>query len=260
MRNKLYLMVTIFFGVIFAPACTGGGGSGNPPDRGFDLFPDRIEISQTTGSQVHRPAVMRVISTFLEPQGTTQGTIEFFPETEIGPGFRNFFNARVPGKWRFQYREVALLGRIPCVGGIHTVERNVHIGEMESLPCEAVVFPITIAPNTVDANSPPSTIQIQAEGASDTYGAPQIAILDEFGNLKASVTTTVTNIGKGQLEFTPPSMGTYSNGVYQLTVNNITSTGSWDVVGAGEVSIYGNTPPPGPNPPNPCSVPTPCLF
>lgn len=260
MRNRHhFLLIALITGIAILPSCTGGGSS-NPPNRGFDLFPDRIEISQTTGSQVHRPAVMRVISTFLEPQGTTQGTIEFFPETEIGPGFQNFFNARVPGKWRFQYREVALPGRIPCVGGIHTVERNVHVGETETLYCEAPSFPITLAPNAVNADSPPSTIQIEAEGASDTYGAPQVAILDEFGNLRASVTTTVLNIGKGQLEFTLPNMSAYSNGVYQITINNIDSSGRWDVVGAGELSVYGNTPPSQPSPPNPCSIPTPCLF
>jgi len=203
---------------------------------------------------------MRVVSNFLEPLGPTQGTIEYFGPTDIGPAATNFPNARVPGKWRFQFVEIMQVGAIPCLDGIQTVVRNVHIGEMETLTCHAYAFPVSVAPNTVDTSSPPPTIQIEAEGVSDTYGAPQIAILDEFGNLKASIASSIVNIGKGQIAFTPPNLTSYSNGVYQLTVNNITASGRWDTVGAGEISMYGHTPPPGPNPPDPCNNPAPCLF
>ncbi|MCE7961784.1 MAG: hypothetical protein DYH05_04710 [Acidobacteria bacterium ACB1] len=202
---------------------------------------------------------MSVIGTFLEPLGTTTGTIELIPTTQIGPGPRNFFNTRVPAKWRFQYWE-SFMGQVPCVGGVHTVERNVHLGEMEKLPCYAYVFPISINPSTVDAVSPPSTIAVEAEGISDTYGPPQVAILDEFGNVRASIAATVTNLGKGQMEFTLPNVSTYYNGVYQITVNNVSASGRWEAVGAGELSLFGNTPPSPPNLPDPCSIPAPCLF
>lgn len=261
MKNRIYALNVLVFGSLFLFGCNGGGGgSSNPPDRGFNLLPTRIEISQTTQSQIQRPTMMRVISTFLEPQGTTQGTIEYFPARDIGPASTWFQDARVPGRWRFQYVEINQIGLVPCIEGIQTVERNVHVGEQEPLDCHAFVFPVTIAPNTVDASSPASTIQIEAEGVSDTYGAPQVAILDEFGTLKGSVTSTVVNIGKGQIAFTPPTMTSYSNGVYQITVNNITASGRWDTVGVGEISVYGNTPPPAPNPPDPCNIPAPCLF
>lgn len=259
MRNRIIALTSSALCTLFLVGCNGGGGSNNPPDRGFDLLPTRIEISQTTGSQIRRGTIMNVISTFLEPLGTTQGTVEYFPATQIGIAATNFPNARVPGRWRFQFIEV--FGPFPpCQDGIQTVERNVHIGEMEELFCHAYVFPVSVSPNAVDASSPPQTIQVEVEGISDTYGPPQVAILDEFGNLKASVTSSVVNLGKGQIAFTPPNLTSYSNGVYQLTVNNVTASGRWDAVAAGEISIFGNTPPPAPNLPDPCNNPAPCLF
>lgn len=260
MRIRIFALSVSLIGSLLLIGCNGGGGSGNPPDRGFNLLPTRIEISQTTGSQLRRPTTMRVVSWFLEPQGTTQGTIEYFPARDIGPASEWFRDARVPAKWRFQYVEIFPIGTVPCINGVQTVERNVHIGEQEELFCEAYVFPVTVAPNAVDATAPSSTVSIEAEGVSDTYGAPQVAIFDEFGTLKATVSATAVNLGKGQIAFAPPNLNSYPNGVYQLTVNNITASGRWDTVGAGELTIYGNTPPPAPNPPDPCSVPAPCLF
>lgn len=253
-------MSTLIFSSLFLSGCGGGGGSTNPPDRGFDLAPVRVEISQTTGSQIERTTIMRAAGWFLEPQGTTQGTVEYFAPMDIGPVQTTIPNARVPGRWRFQYMEVFQPGQFPCVDGVQTVERNVHIGEREPLSCRAYVFPITVAPNAVDATSPPSTISVEAEGVSDTYGAPQIAIFDEFGTLKVAVSATAVNLGKGQISFSLPNLNSYSNGVYQLTVNNIAASGRWDTVGVGELSVFGNTPPSAPNPPDPCNNPAPCLF
>ncbi|MBX3283453.1 MAG: hypothetical protein KF756_13385 [Acidobacteria bacterium] len=261
MRVRIFALSVSLIGSLLLIGCNGGGGSGNPPDRGFDLAPVRIEISQTTSSQIERTTIMRATGWFLEPQGTTQGTLEYFAPRDIGPVLTRIPNARVPGRWRFQYVEAIQPGQFPCVEGIQTVERNVHIGEREPLYCHAYVFPITVNPKAIDVTSPPSTIDVEAEGVSDTYGSPQVATFDEFGSLKFSVSATAVNLGKGQIRFTlPPNLSTYTNGVYQLTVSNITASGRWETVAAGELSLYGNTPPPAPNPPDPCSVPAPCLF
>lgn len=261
MKNKQkFQVMVVVLGFVFLVGCGGGGSGTNNPNRGFDLLPNRIEISQTTGSVIHRPTIMRVISTFLEPQGTTQGTIEFFPATDIGPAVDNFPGAKVPAKWRFEYVEIGQVGRIPCHGGMRTVERNVHVGELERLDCEAYVFPIAISPNTADVNSPPASIEIDVAGISDLYGNPQVAILNEFGVLRDVVSSTVVSLTKGRIAITVPNLSSYPNGVYQITVSNVNAAGGWEILGAGELSVYGNTPPPPPNFPDPCSIPAPCLF
>ena len=71
MRNRIIALTSSALCTLFLVGCNGGGGSNNPPDRGFDLLPTRIEISQTTGSQIRRGTIMNGISTFLEPLGTT---------------------------------------------------------------------------------------------------------------------------------------------------------------------------------------------
>lgn len=245
---------------ILPSGCGSGGGNTGDPHIGFFLLPNRFEVSQTTGSEISVPTLMRAQGEFIEPQGTIQGTLELFPFRDIGPAATQIPDAKVPAKWRITYFELPQPGRIPCQDGIRTVERNVHPGEVEPLSCTALVFPVAIIPNTVDTQNPPSTMDIDVEGASAEYGPPQVAILNEFGQLLAVAPATIIIAAKHKIRFTPPNMSQYPNGVYSVSVNNVTVSGQWDTVGVGEISVYGNTPPPAPNPPDPCSVPAPCLF
>lgn len=259
-KTNLWILIVTASVLSVISGCGGGGGNNSDPNRGFDLLPNRIEVSQTTGSVVHRPTMMRVISTFLEPQGTIRGTTEFFPARDIGPAATQFPGAKVPARWRFQYIEIGQIGRPPCQDGIRTVERNVGVGALERLDCTALVFPISVVPSAIDANSPPATIEIHAKGLSNDHGAPQVAILDEFGRLRGVVPATITNLEKGMAQINTPNVGTYFNGVYQITLSNVRANGSLDVIGVGELTIYGNEPPDPPDFPDPCLIPEPCLY
>lgn len=259
--NKLIISVGLF-SIAFLSACgSGGGGSNNTnPNRGFDLLASRIEVSATTGSEIIRPTNMRVQGQFLEQQGTIRGTIEQFSATDIGPGPRNFPGTKVPARWRFTYVEVGQIGRIPCQEGIITVERNVGVGALEELFCSARVFPIVVSPNAINGQAPPAKIDIQVEGLSNEFNVPQIAILNEFGQLKAAIPATIMNLGKGQIQIDTPNLSQYSNGVYSVTISNVKANGAWDVVGGTEITIYGNPVPQPPNYPDPCNIPAPCLY
>lgn len=242
--------------------CNSGGGSGgnSDPNIGFFLIGDRYEQSQTTGSTIVVPTIMRAYGQFIEPLGTTRGTVESFPVTDIGPAATRIPNAKVPAKWRITYVEAAQPGRIPCQDGIRTVERNIGVGEVERLACTARVFPVTLIPNAVDVQNPPTTIEIDVEGVSDEHGQPQVAILNEFGQLRAVIPATIIQSAKHRIIFTLPNINDFYNGVYTVSVNNVLVNGAWDVIGVGELSVYGNVPPQLPQYPNPCLIPADCLF
>lgn len=247
----------LFCGLALFSAC---GHTPNNPNGGFFLLPQRLEVSATTGSEIVVPTTMRAQGQFIEPQGTIQGTVESFPAIDIGPAATQIANAKVPAKWRITYVEVNQIGRIPCQDGIQTVERNVSPSEVEPLLCRARVFPISVSPNAIDAQLPPPKIDFEVEGISDEYGPPQIAIFDEFGQLRAAIPATVVSLGKGKIQIDTPNLSQYYSGVYSVTVSNIRANGAWDVIGGTEVSIYGNAPPIDPHDPNPCAIPAPCLF
>lgn len=261
MKRKLIFASVTFIASIVSSACSGGGGgSSSDPNIGFFLIGDRFEQSQTTGSTIVVPTIMRAQGQFIEPQGTIRGTVESFPVTDIGPAATQIPGAKVPAKWRITYVEAAQPGRIPCQDGIRTVERNVGVGELERLPCTARVFPVTLIPNTVDVQSPPTTIEIDVEGVSNEHGQPQVAILNEFGQLRAAIPATIIQSAKHRISFTLPNMNDFYNGVYTVSVSNVRANGAWDVIGVGELSVYGNVPPQLPQFPNPCVIPAECLF
>ena len=261
MKRKLIFASVTFIASIVSSACSGGGGgSSSDPNIGFFLIGDRFEQSQTTGSTIVVPTIMRAQGQFIEPQGTIRGTVESFPVKDIGPAATQIPGAKVPAKWQITYVEAAQPGRIPCQDGIRTVERNVGVGELERLPCTARVFPVTLIPNTVDVQSPPTTIEIDVEGVSNEHGQPQVAILNEFGQLRAAIPATIIQSAKHRISFTLPNMNDFYNGVYTVSVSNVRANGAWDVIGVGELSVYGNVPPQLPQFPNPCVIPAECLF
>lgn len=262
MTQRVSFISLILVVSVAISGCNSGGGGGNSsdPNIGFFLIGDRFEQSQTTGSTIVVPTIMRAQGQFIEPQGTIRGTVESFPVRDIGPAADRIVGAKVPAKWRITYVEAAQPGRIPCQDGIRTVERNVGVGELERLTCTARVFPVTLIPNSVDVQSPPTTIEIDVEGISSEHGQPQVAMLNEFGQLQFAVPATIIESAKHRIRFTVPNMSAFYNGVYSVSVNNVRSDGSWNVIGVGELSVYGNEAPPLPQHPNPCVIPAECLF
>jgi len=262
--SRSILMTFASFMVFLLAGCpgpgSGSGGGNNPPDIGFFVRPDRHEVSQTTGSEMIVPTLMRAEAQFIEPQGTIQGSVEYFVPRDVGPAATRFENAKVPAKWRITYVELPQPGRMPCQDGIVTVYRNVHVAEIEPLPCYARVFPVTLSPNAVDSQSQPVAIEIDIDGVSDEFGSPQVAILNEFGQLKATASATIIANAKHRISFALPSITQFRNGIYTVSVNNVKANGSWDVIGTGQLSIYGGVVPDVPTNPDPCAIPQPCLY
>ncbi|CAN5874551.1 hypothetical protein BH20ACI4_BH20ACI4_09440 [soil metagenome] len=260
MKRNL-IITTVLCGMALISACGGGGGGGNTndPNIGFFIQADRYERSQTTGTTLTFPTAMRIDGRFLEPQGTIVGTLE----TANGDVYnlQHFPMRKVPAKWRFTYFELPQPGRIPCspLGGI--TERNVHKGEVEKLRCDAIVFPITVAPSLIDGQSPPSKIDIQVEGINNEHAPPQVAILDERRNLKASMPATILNLGKGNVQIDTPAMNQFRNGRYQISISNVRADGSWNTIGVAQIFIFNLIDPNIPIDPDPCLNQAPqCLF
>jgi hypothetical protein len=205
MKRNLKIMIFIFSLAIFS-ACGGGvGGNTNDPNIGFFLRADRYETSQTTQTTLRFPTLMRVQGQFLEPRGTIRGTLEQIPTTDFF-NIQHFLGTKVPARWRFTYIELPQPGRIPCQPAGGVTERNVNPGEVEPLPCYATVFPIAVSPSLIDGQSPPSTIEIQAEGISNEHAPPRVTIYNEFGVLKANQPVTISNLVKGRVQIETPSL------------------------------------------------------
>ncbi len=256
--KKNLLIVMVLCGVGILVGC-GSGGDPTYPNIGFSLQADRYEVSQTTGTTLLFPTTYRVIGNFIEPQGTILGTSEIVNDTFTA--FQIYPGRKVPAKWSFTYIEVNQIGRRPCspLGG--TVERNVNPGETEPLSCYARVFPITVSPSLIDAQSPPNKISLQVEGINNIYAAPQVAILDEFGNVKASMASTIMNLAKGEVEIDTPNLTQFRNGRYQVSINNVRSDGSWDTIGVAQIFIFNLIDPDNPTHTDPCANQAPeCLF
>lgn len=232
-RNLIITLVLCVAGLI--SAC--GGGSNNDPNIGFFIRADRIETSQTTGTSIRLPAIMQVKGEFLEPQGTIQGTLGDFNFVTI-LSHQHFPGRKVPAKWRFTYFEQPPPGRFACnpLGGV--TERNVNPGETEPLVCNAMSFPIIASPSIIDGQTPPSKIDIQAEGISNTHGAPQVAIFNERGELNATMPATIIIMGKGQVQVDTPAMNQFRNGLYQISISNVRADGSWDVIGSAGITFF----------------------
>lgn len=260
MKSKQIFALILALGTSLMIVGCGGGGGGSNPNGGFFLQADRHEISATTGSEIIVPTSMRVQGTFLDPQGTTSGTVTSFGPLDF-TNFKDIANGKVPARWRFTYVEINQFGRIPCQDGIVTVDRDVHNSETEHLHCFARVFPITSSPNVIDVHSPPSNLVIGVQGVNAAFAPPQVAIYDGFGQLFAVVPATIVNNAKGRIQIQLPDISNVPSGIYPLTVSNILQDGTWDVIGGTELTIYGNDPPPPPGGGgDPCAIPAPCLF
>ncbi len=256
--NKKLLVLIMLAGLTLFSAC-GGGGDTSDPNIGFQIQTTRIEVSRTTGNRIYRPTGMRVTGQFIEPQGNIQGTVESFTQDIFN--LQQITGAKVPAKWRLTYIELFQPGAVPCfpLGG--EVVRNVNPGEVEELLCSASVFPIAVNPSIIDAQNPPSKINIEVEGITNDYAPPQVAIFDEFGEMKATMPATINSLGKGKIEINTPDLTQFRNGSYQITISNVKADGSWDTIGATDIWIFNLISPDFPTHIDPClNQSANCLF
>lgn len=246
--TNFVLLMTFGCATLFSLGCSGGGnGNGTPdPNRGFYV--------QVTAANI--PSIARVQGQFLSGSGTAGTLSSFDPLDTNGGGFTQILNAKVPGTWRLTYSP-GFSGGSLCIG-ILTVDRNVSLGSFETLPCTPRFFSFTASPNVINALAPPPSVSFTGKGISNLNGTPMIAYYDEFGNVVASTPTNqllYDSFGFVEgVSVNVPDLTYAYDGEYTVAVHNVESNGTWEIIGAAPVTVYGNPPPPMPTP-----TPTTCF-
>ena len=240
--KKLSILLAI---VIFAYFSLGFS-CGNPtpdPTQGFYIIVRANGIQ--TGAQVQ--------GTYLSGS-PTQGTVSSFNYPSInGVGLTPVQGARVPGTWRLTYGP-SFDGGSLCLGFL-TTDRTVSPGSQETLNCIPRYFSFTAYPDSIDALNPPATVDVTGAGSENLTGIPMIAFYDELGNVAASGPASALLYDKdGVVAGVRVNVSTLSqayDGTYTGLIHNVNSDGSWEVVAAAAITVYGNPAPPPPPPPPP---------
>lgn len=224
---------------LFFIGCGGGGGGNNQdPNRGFDVLILANNI----------PTSGRVVGQFQSGSGT-YGSRTSFDEVTNG-GVWRISSAKVPGTWRMAYGP-DFSGSSLCLG-VQVVDRNVSLGSLEHLHCVPRFYSFTASPDTIDALNPPATVTFSGKGIENIHGMPTLAFYNEFGQVVASTTANQLLWENGEIEgltVNVPDISEVYDGTYTIAVHNVQADGSWEIIGAAPITIYGNPPPPPPPPP-----------
>ena len=252
---KKLLCVLLLVSAAGFSACSGGGGTGgssSDPNRGFDLqlFASYPNITIQTGALAN--------GQLLAVTSQTTGTVDSFSNREInGIGFTRINGAKAPGTWRFVYPTVPLVPTL-CLAPTIT-DRYVSRGELVRLYCTGrLIDTFDASPNTIDLQNPPSTVTISGKGIENIYGAPAVALYDSQGNFVSSTVPDSYSTDTGEIDgiiITVPDLSQATNGSYTLTVSNVASDGTLEVVGAASITVIGDIIEP---PPDPCRQQFPC--
>ncbi len=240
MKRKSFNFVALFvFGCVtlLFVGCSGGNGGGNnqDPNRGFDV--------QILANNI--PTVARVSGVFLNGSGTF-GSVTTFNNVETsGVGYTQIVNAKVPGTWRLTYGP-SIFGGSLCLG-VATEDQSANLGSLVRLNCVPRFYGFTASPETIDALNPPATISFSGKGIENLVGTPVLAYYDEFGNVVASSTSNQLLYSNGEPESVSanvPNLSLVYDGVYTVAIHNINPNGTWELIGAATMTVYGNPPPP----------------
>lgn len=244
--RKLTSIIFMFVLGLAMNAC-GGGGNNNDPNAGFKLATYAYSPINTN---VYIPTAGNVQGLFLSANGTTTGTVESFNRNHSGVGLLVITGARVPGTWRFRLAPDLVQGSLCLAPAITDLDMSLNSEKRLFCPGRFVGF--TATPDNIDALSPPASITFNGKGIDNAYGEPALAFYDEFGYVVASTQASQSLWSGGEIEgiaVSVPDISQVYDGVYTVVIHNIKPDGSWEVVGAAPVTIYGNPPPPPPPPP-----------
>lgn len=232
-KLTMVFMVLMFVWVTMAFRC--GRNSTPNPNQGF--------FARVTANGIPTGADLQGSLVGGNP---TVGTLSQFPRTSLfGVGFTQIANTRLPGTWRLT-TSPGFSGGSLCLG-IETVDRNISLSEQITLPCRPLFFSFTASPSAVNALSPPPTIDVTGNGSDSLYGTPMIAFYDEFGNVAASGPANQLLYNNGVVSGVRVNVSDLSqayDGTYTGLVHNVRADGTWEVIGAAAITVYGNPPPP----------------
>lgn len=240
MKKKIFSIFAFTLCVALMSNCGGGGNSTPDPNAGFKI----LTYAQGPFGEIV-PSGGNVQGQLLTVGSNPTGTRTSFNEEHGGVGYLVIGSARVPGTWRLRLGPSFIAGSL-CLT-FNTVDESVSLNSEKRLYCPGRYFRYTAAPDTIDVQNPPATVTINGEGVNETYGTPMVAFYDSFGNVAASTPVSQINwdkYGSTGVVVNVPALNLAYDGYYTVAVHNVLSDGSWEVVGATNMTVYGNPPPP----------------
>lgn len=244
LTNKLFVLV---LGLAICACGSGGGsGSGSDPNAGFKLSTYAYSPIDTT---VYIPTAGNVQGQFISANGSTTGTISSFNNDFGGVGLLVVTGGKVPGLWQFRLAPNFVPGSL-CLAPTIT-NYNMSLNDEKPLFCPGRFGGFTADPASINALTPPASVTFNGKGIDNSYGSPALAFYDEFGYVVAS-TQASQSLWNGAsisgIVVDLPNISQVYDGTYTVVVHNINADGSWEVIGAAPITIYGNPPPPPPPP------------
>ena len=256
MKNiKLVLFSMIFMCCAFFASCSGGG---SQVQTGFRAFGEKYV--QVFGGQFMFVAATSIQGTRLSDySGATGNVTSFGPLLCLGPC--PVEGGRTPARWNI----VAGTPVVECIGYLTPNDRDVTLNSLQVSKCVTfgIIFPFNAAPNLIDLQAPPATLEMTGENLTTTYGMPYIEYRDNYtGNLIGATSATYVS-GKGSvLQAAAPNLSSVYDGVYTVLISNVRADGSLEPVGTSTIECTGRPYPYDPPPdPGPCGCPPdqPCM-
>lgn len=121
-------------------------------------------------------------------------------------------------------------------------------GSVRATPSGSSFF-FFFAPSSVDLQAPPATFTITGGDLDTTYGMPLVEFRGASGSVMTQTAATWVAGDGTALEADTPNLSAFRTGTYEVYISNANPDGSWNLLSATYVDMYGNDPPP---PPDPC--------
>jgi hypothetical protein len=236
---KRLIQVMLILGSLLASV---GCSRDSPPANGFTMLTqDQDSVNGVLLAPRTAPHIQ--FTSHFAFGNPTVGTLTDCSGETDGNGLFPCANRKAPGFYAFTFVSGFCFGEF--------ISLSVQPADFAYPTCLRVVRTLGLAPNSIDVNAPPATIEITGEQMSGNYGMPVVRIVDPWsGNIVASATASTLSADGTWMQAPTPYLGSVYSGQYLATVSNVVAGGSLEVVGAAWLEVYGNDPPP--PPPDPC--------
>ena len=235
-RQKLFALCIALLCTSLIPACGGGGGQ---PQSGFKTMGRRWVSVLGGGVSLRQPHQHSgPMDTRQRKPGRQRHLLRVASLRRPVPGRQR------EGSGALEHRRGNTGRWVECIGYLTPNIRDVTANSTQYSECliAGVVFPMWMAPESIDLQAPPATFEIMSgkKRLDTTYGMPYIEYIDEYtGRVIGSTTATSMGLDGSSLQANMPNLSLVRSGVYHVLVSNIRADGSHEYVGTTTVECYG---------------------
>lgn len=171
-------------------------------------------------------------------------------------------NGRAPAVWEFA-NTGSRQGYLNACYNVRFTAFAYPLGTSDLFCPQTIGIFFTVAPDSLDVQSPPTTFTVYGQGISTEYGMPVVEFWDETGTVVMQTTASEVapdgTWATGNMPYVDASR--VYGGAYTVGVNNAVAGGGYDTIGYASLSVTNSNPPPLPDPdptpePDPCSTGT----